>query len=63
MVNDMFKKLKIKFIATTMILIISIVVLICTSIYIVTKKNTEYMIFSQIEESINSIKGMNSGNH
>jgi signal transduction histidine kinase len=53
----MFKKLKIKFLATAMVLIISIVVLICKSIYIVTKKNTEYIIFSRIEESLNSIKG------
>lgn len=53
----MFKKLKIKFITTAMVLMISMVVLICASIYIGTKKNSEYMIFSQIEETLNSSKG------
>jgi hypothetical protein len=54
----MFKKLKFKFIVTSMILMISMVVLICTSIYIGTKKNSEYMIFSRIGEILNSIKGI-----
>lgn len=53
----MFKKLKIKFIATAMVLIVSMVVLICTSIYVFTKENTKNMIFSQIEETLNSMKG------
>ena len=53
----MFKKLKNKFIVTSMILMVSMVVLICTSIYIVTKKNSEYMVFSRIGETLNSIKG------
>jgi len=53
----MFKKLKIKFIATAMVLIVSMVVLICTSIYIVTKKNSENMIFSRIGETLSSMKG------
>jgi len=54
----MFKKLKIKFIATAMILIVSMVILICTSIYIFTKENSEYMIFSQIGEILSSMKGI-----
>ncbi|PRR83564.1 sensor histidine kinase [Clostridium vincentii] len=56
----MFKKLKVRFIATAMILIVSMVVLICTSIYIFTKENSENMIFSQIEEKLISIKGISN---
>ena len=52
----MFKKLKIKFVATSMILLTSIVILIFTSIYIGMNKNGEYMMFSRIGETLNSLK-------
>ncbi|SFU30184.1 His Kinase A (phospho-acceptor) domain-containing protein [Clostridium sp. DSM 8431] len=52
----MFKKLKRKFIAVGMILITSIILLICTAIYISTKSNSEYMIFSQLKDSLNDIR-------
>lgn len=58
----MFKKLKFKFIVTTMILLTSIVLLICGSIYLSTKKNSEYMLFSQLSESLNSIKSFPNSN-
>lgn len=54
----MFRRLRIKFITTTMVLLTSIVILICTSIYISTKKNSEYMIFSQIGDSLNNVKSI-----
>ena len=52
----MFKKLKIRFIVTTMTLLTSIVFLIIMAIYIGVKSNSEYEIFSHLSESLNSIK-------
>ena len=52
----MFKKLKIRFIVTTMTLLTSIVLLIIMAIYIGVKSNSEYEIFSHLSESINSMK-------
>lgn len=53
----MFKKLKIKFIATTMTLLISIVTIIIIAIYIGMKSSNEYEIFSQINEILSSSFG------
>ena len=52
----MFKKLKFKFISTIMILITSIIVLIFTTLYISMSKNGEYRLYSDLSESLNSIK-------
>lgn len=52
----MFKKLRKKFIVTTMVLLTSILLLIFVSIYIGVKKNSEYIIFSKISDTLNSIK-------
>ena len=57
----MFKKLKTKFIATIMILLTSIVVLIFTALYVGMNKNGQYVLFSQLSESLNSIKVSPSG--
>ena len=51
----MFKKLKIRFIATTMILLTSIVFLIMIAIYIGMKSNSEYEIFSRLGDSLNTM--------
>lgn len=48
MVNNMFKKLKIKFIATIMILLTSIVLIIFGVIFYTTKINNENALFSQM---------------
>ena len=53
----MFKKLRMKFIATAVLLITVVIILICTSIYLVTKNNSEYMIFTQMNDVLNSVKG------
>ena len=57
MENRVFKKLKIKFIATTMTLLISIVTIIIIAIYIGMKSSNEYEIFSQINEILSSSFG------
>lgn len=57
----MFKKLKTKFIATIMILLTSIVLLIFTALYVGMNKNGQYVLFSQLSESLNSIKVSPSG--
>ena len=57
----MFKKLKIKFIITIMALLTSIVVLLFGTIYMTTRKNNEYMLFSQVTATLNDIKISNAG--
>ena len=57
----MFKKLEIKFIITIMALLTSIVVLLFGTIYMTTKTNNEYMLFSQVNNTLNDIKISNSG--
>ena len=52
----MFKKLKLRFILTTMTLLTSIVFLLIMAIYIGVKSNSEYEIFSHLSESLNSMK-------
>jgi len=52
----MFKKLKIRFIVTTMTLLTSIVFLVIMAIYIGVRSNSEYEIFSHLNESLNSMK-------
>lgn len=52
----MFKSLKRKFIITSMTLFVSIIILICGSIYLVTKGNSERVIFMQLSESLNTIR-------
>lgn len=52
----MFKQLKRKFIVISMVLLTSIIILICSSIYISTKSNSERIIFSQLRESLSTIK-------
>lgn len=52
----MFKKLKIRFIVTTMTLLTSIVLLVIMAIYIGVRSNSEYEIFSHLNESLNSMK-------
>lgn len=53
----MFKKLKIKFIATTMIMLTSIMLICFTAIYISAKRNNEGMQYSQMERLFNMFKG------
>lgn len=57
----MFKKLKIKFVVTIMTLLTSIVVILFSAIYITTKNNNEYLLFSQVENTANDIKISASG--
>ena len=53
---DMFKSLKRKFIIISMTLFVSIIILICSGIYLVTKGNSERAIFMQLSESLNTIR-------
>lgn len=53
----MFKKLKVKFIATTMSLLTCIVIIIIAFIYIGMKNSSEYEIFSRINEILTSSAG------
>ena len=57
----MFKKLRAKFILTTMVLLTSIMVLIFVFIYISVKTNTQDMIFFQIGETLNNPKFAHQG--
>ena len=52
----MFKKLRVKFVTTLMILFIAIVIAIFSAIYIGTSKNGEYMIFTQLSDTLNGMK-------
>lgn len=52
----MFKKLRVKFVTTLMILFIAIVIVIFSAIYIGTSKNGEYMIFTQLSDTLNGMK-------
>lgn len=58
----MFKQLKRRFITIAMFLMMSIIVLVCASIYISTKSNSEYIIFSQLAECLNDIRSVDPGN-
>ena len=58
----MFKKLKIKFIATIMVLLTSIVGIVFGIIFVSTKNNNENYLFSQIEQSMDFIKGVPGDN-
>ena len=53
----MFKKLRIRFIATTMIMLTTIMLLSFGAIYIFAKKNNEGMQYSEMEKMINNFKG------
>ena len=57
----MFKKLKLKFVLTTMILLTSMIVILLSAIYISTKRNGEYMLYSQASDTLNSIKVLPNG--
>ena len=52
----MFKKLRVKFVTTLMILFIAIVIAIFSAIYIGISKNGEYMIFTQLSDTLNGMK-------
>lgn len=52
----MFKKLRIKFIITLMILLTSLVAIVFSVVYIVSARNGENLLFSETSEVINSIK-------
>ena len=52
----MFKKLRVKFITTLMILFTAIVIAIFSAIYIGESKNGEYMIFTQLSDTLNGVK-------
>ncbi len=58
----MFKQLRRRFITIAMFLMMSIIVLVCASIYISTKSNSEYIIFSQLTESLNDIRSVDPVN-
>lgn len=58
----MFKQLRRRFITIAMFLMMSIIVLVCASIYISTKSNSEYIIFSQLAECLNDIRSVDPGN-
>ena len=58
----MFKQLKRRFITIAMFLMMSIIILVCASIYISTKSNSEYIIFSQLTESLNDIRSVDPVN-
>ena len=58
----MFKSLKRKFIIISMTLFVSIIILICSGIYLVTKGNSERAIFVQLSESLNTIRMMDPRN-
>lgn len=58
----MFKQLKRRFITIAMFLMMSIIVLVCASIYISTKSNSEYIIFSQLAECLNDIRSVDPVN-
>ena len=52
----MFKKLRVKFVTTLMILFTAIVIAIFSAIYIGISKNGEYMIFTQLSDTLNGMK-------
>lgn len=52
----MFKKLRVKFITTLMVLFTAIVIAIFSTVYIGTSKNGEYMIFTQLSDALNGMK-------
>ena len=58
----MFKQLKRRFITIAMFLMMSIIILVCASIYISTKSNSEYIIFSQLAECLNDIRSVDPVN-
>lgn len=58
----MFKKLRIKFITTIMVLLTSIVGIVFGIIFISTKNSNQNYLFSQIEQSMNGIKKMPGDN-
>lgn len=58
----MFKQLKRRFITIAMFLMMSIIILVCASIYISTKSNSEYIIFSQLAECLNDIRSIDPVN-